>query len=97
MIWARRVDETQPDIVKALRERGWIVIDTSRVGSGFPDLVVGARGFTLLCECKTEKGKLNDAQEEFHREWLGSPILILRNPVQAVNAVMEETRRLFAA
>ena len=38
--YARRIDDNQPEIVAAFRACGWYVRDTSRLGEGFPDLVV---------------------------------------------------------
>ena len=38
--YARRTDDNQPEIIAAFRACGWYVRDTSRLGEGFPDLVV---------------------------------------------------------
>lgn len=49
---APRTDANQPTIVDGLRERGVTVEITSALGNGFPDLVCGYRGLTVLIEVK---------------------------------------------
>jgi Holliday junction resolvase len=73
---AAKVDANQPDIVGAFRRLGFSVAVTSKMGDGFPDLVVGRRGHNLLIEIKDgskipSKRQLTPAQEEFHRAWRG--------------------------
>src|SRR5688572_22293101 len=48
MARAKRVDGNQNIIVKALRNQGASVAITSALGQGFPDIVVGAKGLTLV-------------------------------------------------
>lgn len=93
MTWARRVDANHANICAAIRERSWSVLDLSRVGGGAPDILIGAAFYTIPAEIKTETGKLNELQQVFHKKWMGSPILILRDPLQAVMAIREEMRR----
>ena len=67
-----RTDANQPQVVKALRDAGATVAITSMVGDGFPDLVVGFRGETLLIEVKDgSKPKSEQAltpdEEDFRR------------------------------
>ena len=52
MTYAKKVDENHALIVKTLRELGCSVFDCSRVGKGFPDLVVGKNNHTALVEVK---------------------------------------------
>lgn len=47
-----RVDANHGEIVAALRSCGWTVIDTSRLGSGFPDLLIARGGRIELVEVK---------------------------------------------
>ena len=54
----------------------WSLAD---LGKGCPDLLVGYRGLTVLIEVKGAKGKLNAMQEDWHRRWTGSPVVIIRN------------------
>jgi Holliday junction resolvase len=47
-----RTDANHAEIREALRACGWTVIDTSRAGSGFPDLVAAKAGRIELIEVK---------------------------------------------
>lgn len=49
---AARTDGNHAAIVEALRASGWYVHDTSRLGHGFPDLVVARNGQLRLVEIK---------------------------------------------
>lgn len=55
---AKRVDSNHADIRTKLRKAGFTVHDTSRLGEGFPDLVVVLENgrVALLFEIKTEDG-----------------------------------------
>jgi hypothetical protein len=73
---AARTDANHSAIGKALRAIGASVADTSRVGGGFPDLVVGYRGKTLLLEVKDGRKPpsarmLTDEQKRFATDWRG--------------------------
>lgn len=92
MGYRRRVDGPHKAITKALRRIGCTVVDTSRLGSGFPDLVVGYRLNTLLVEVKSEEGDLNAAQVKFHASWTGSPVLVPRSDVEAIAMVQAAVR-----
>ena len=60
---------------------GCTVADTSAVGKGFPDIVVGYRGKNFLVEikdgekCKSAQ-KLTAAQVEFHDLWRGNALVV---------------------
>jgi len=45
------------------------IINTSKVGGGFPDFILGLRGVNLFFEVKTETGELNELQVIFHKNW----------------------------
>jgi hypothetical protein len=76
----KRVDQNHAEIVRALRQvPGVTVHSLHEMGNGCPDLLVGYRGLTVLVEVKTEKGKLNTMQEDWHRRWTGSPVIIIRS------------------
>lgn len=47
-----RVDANHASIVQALRSTGWVVVDTSRLGNGFPDVLAARRGVVRLVEIK---------------------------------------------
>lgn len=89
--WRQKPDANQKDIVAALEKIGCTVYDGSRIGGGFPDLVVGYRGLSLLIECKTAKGRLRKEQERWHREWKGHSCIV-RSPMQAIDAVTEHVK-----
>lgn len=79
----KRVDQNHRAIVRALRDVPGVTVfslaDLGRkAGTGVPDLCVGYRSFTILCEIKGPKGHLNPAQTEWHFQWTGTPVVILR-------------------
>ncbi len=96
-----RTDAGHKAIVQALRKVGCQVSDTSRIGGGFPDLVVrfiqrrdeneGGVVYhhswprVLLMEIKEPKGKLTPDQEEFIAEW--PETVIVRSVEDALAAV----------
>jgi hypothetical protein len=71
------VDSNQAEIVEALRGiPGCTVAITSAVGGGFPDLLVGYRGFNFCFEIKdptkpTADQSLTDDQKKWHANWRG--------------------------
>lgn len=69
---AAKVDGNQTEIVNALRTLGCSVAVTSTVGKGFPDLVVGIAGRTLLVEVKMKKGTYTADQLAFVSSWKGN-------------------------
>lgn len=81
-----KVDSNQRAIVKVLRQ--WsldaTVYSTADLGGGFPDLILGYRGRTILLEVKGPKGKLTQHQVDFHAAWQGNPVVILRSPDDAI-------------
>ena len=88
MSYARRVDANHSIIVKTLRELGCSVFDTSRVAGGFPDLVVGRNGKTVLVEVKAdEKSKFTPAQEAFMLNWHGSAVARIDSVDAAIRLV----------
>ncbi len=84
---ASKVDTNQTDVVATLRACGLKVAFTHTLGEGKPDFVVSGykldylggvnRGPRLLwVELKSPGGKLTPAEEKFHQEWAGMPIMI---------------------
>lgn len=71
-------DSNQAPLVKLARRIGATVRIATALGKGFPDLVVGFRGSTRLWECKKPGGELRDDQADFHRDWRGAPVEIVR-------------------
>ncbi len=89
--YAAKVDENQPEIVKALRNVGATVTPTHAAGGGFPDLVVGFRGVNFLLEIKDDakppsKQKLTPDQEQWHGSWQGQRA-VCRNVAEALAAI----------
>jgi hypothetical protein len=78
---AARVDSNHGEIVSTLRRLGATVQDASRMGGGFPDLVVGFRGRTLLVEVKDSAKppsarQLTPDQERWHSRWRGQVCIV---------------------
>lgn len=90
----RRIDNTQRDIVAALRAAGASVAVTSHVGQGFPDLVVGwGRRLVLLVECKSPGGELTLDERRFFEHWHGPPIQVVRSAEEALSVLEIERMR----
>lgn len=71
--YAKRVDTNHGDIRDSLRLLGFQVQDTSRLGAGFPDLVVYhpahmEYGIKLI-EIKVKGEKLTEPEQEFKGKW----------------------------
>lgn len=74
--YAARQDANHQEVVAALRKMGASVADTSRLGDGFPDLVVGWRGINVLFEVKDgakrpSEIKLTPKETAFADKWNG--------------------------
>jgi Holliday junction resolvase len=90
MTYARRTDSSHAEVRDTLRKLGYAVVDTSRAGSGFPDLVVCDReGRTVLVEVKARTGRLRASQERFRENWPGRYV-VLRSAEEAVQWWREE-------
>jgi Holliday junction resolvase len=88
MTYAKKVDANHSVIVKALRDLGCSVFDTSRVAGGFPDLVVGKNSKTALVEVKADaKAKFTAAQQAFILNWKGSTVCRIHDVEGAINLV----------
>lgn len=88
-----RVDANHLDVCNALRQCGASVYSTASLGNGFPDAVVGFRGFNYLVEIKngTRKWDLSDDQKDFHNEWKGQ--IIILDSIQSAIEWMEGFRK----
>lgn len=81
---AKRTDENQQAIVKALRDAGayvWII--------SLPvDLLVGYKGHTFLVEIKTNARKrLTALQADFFENWSGSTLARVDSPEAALRMI----------
>jgi hypothetical protein len=92
-MWANRRDKTHSLVIEALRAYGWTVRDTSRVGQGFPDLLIAKRGRTVLVEIKTSTGRLKEVQKVFLMEWPGEwAILTSLDDVEEFNDSVDQSQ-----
>lgn len=93
---AARVDGNHKAIVKRLRELGMSVADTSRLGAGFPDIVVGWRGVNGMFEIKDllrkpSERRLTDDEDKFHTAWKGQIAKV--ETAEEVEAIMQKLTR----
>jgi hypothetical protein len=78
----RRTDANQKQLISQLRQIPNIsVFSTHIIGKGFPDIVVGYKGFNYLFEIKDgektkSQKKLTDAELKFHFDWYGQITII---------------------
>lgn len=69
---AKRVDSNQPIITKQLRQLGFSVDVTSRLGKGFPDLIIGFNGLhTVSIELKSKGGTLTNDEKNWQKNYKG--------------------------
>lgn len=78
---AARVDANHAEIAEVFRRMGCAVADTSRLGSGFPDLAVSRHKKTVLVEIKDGRKppsarQLTPDEIRFKREWKGAYALV---------------------
>lgn len=90
---AARTDGNHAEVRDGLRAMGWSVFDTSALGAGFPDLVVGARGLNVLLELKDEsqppsRRRLTKAETKFFMSWRGQ-IDVVESLDEAIAAVKQ--------
>lgn len=82
---SKQRDANEPTIVETLRGAGARVYRLDLAGG--PDLLVGFQGGTFLLEVKIAEGRLNPAQVEWHNLWRGRPVMVVRDPVEALRAI----------
>ena len=91
---AAKIDDSQPEIVKALEAAGACVQSLAALGGGVPDLLVCFRDRLFLLECKTGwrtcDRKLTKDQQRWHMAWLG-PVYVVSTGKEALGAVGIET------
>lgn len=85
-------DKNHDRIAAALEAAGATTLDTSIMGGGFPDLLVGFNGVDFLLEIKnpdTQYGRsgLSDEQILYHSKWRGKRIQVVRNEEEALAAI----------
>jgi hypothetical protein len=84
---AARKDGNQEHIAEVFKEFGFSTADTSALGNGFPDLVVGGNGVNVLIEVKDSaqppsKRRLTDKERAFYDGWKG-PIFVIESEEEA--------------
>lgn len=84
----KRVDKNQKQVVEELRAMGLTVAHTYTIGSGFPDFVVGYRGYNILVELKSDKGTLTTDETEFHNNFDGH-IVVAFNSQDVIKSLLE--------
>lgn len=89
-----RTDSNQQEIIDVLRQCGCSVFDTSALGDGFPDLVVGRHGCNFLLEVKDgnkspSRRRLTPAEEAFREAWRGTVYVVesVEDALQTVGVV----------
>ena len=87
-------DASHPEIQRELEQLGASVVDTSKLGDDFPDMVVGFCGRDYKIEAKSAKGDLSNGQSEFARGWRGSKVVVLRNRIEAREWYLRTRREL---
>jgi hypothetical protein len=78
---AARTDENHSEIIKAFRKYGCSVLDTSQLGGGAPDVIIGRWGRCVCVEIKDgakvpSARKLTPLEVKFKREWKGAYALV---------------------
>ena len=85
-----RIDKNHPEVVEAFRKLGASVLSLAPLGRGIPDLLVAINGVTWLVEIKSKKGKENDLQLEWAKNWRGARALV--RDIQGVETVVKSMR-----
>lgn len=91
---AARKDANHNLIAEFFKSAGATVADTSQLGNGFPDMVIGIYGLNLLIEVKDgdkppSKQQLTDDEFKFFHNWKGW--------VQVVHSIEDAKRVLHIA
>ena len=82
-----RTDATQSDIVAALKAVGASVLNLYQVGGGCFDILVGYQGQDYPMEVKTDIGRVSSIQKEWHENWRGRPVTVVRCPDDALRCI----------
>jgi len=91
-MYARKIDSNQTEIVNTFRQLGASVAITSAVGKGFPDLVVGYAGRTMLVEVKSRvKATHTPDQLAFQSTWKGNYFTVRsrEDAIALINQIMK--------
>jgi hypothetical protein len=73
--YKKRVDANQNQIIHTFIALGASVLNLSRVGQGCPDILIGYKNQSILCEIKAdEKKTFTEPQIKFMQNWRGGPV-----------------------
>lgn len=80
---AAKIDDNQPEIIRALKAIG---VSVEIIGKPL-DLLICHKGETALLECKALDGRFTKDQAEFMARWPGK-LIVARTAEEAVTAVV---------
>lgn len=99
----KRADKNQPDIVRTLRQLGFMVSHLHEVGSGMFDLIAAKHGLNILVEVKDglkppSARELTRPQKRFHFSWTGMRCIVtcaedcrrLNDQVNAIGKLLQQ-------
>jgi len=73
--YKKRVDDNQKQIIHTFIALGASVLNLSRVGEGCPDILIGYKKHSVLCEIKRDnKAPYTESQVKFMQNWRGGPV-----------------------
>ena len=73
--YKKRVDDNQKQIIHTFIALGASVLNLSRVGEGCPDILIGYKKHSVLCEIKRDnKALYTESQVKFMQNWRGGPV-----------------------
>ena len=92
-----RKDANHGEITKALEAIGCTVADTSGIGHGFPDALIGTCGRNILLEIKDgslppSKRRLTPDEQEWAANWKGTVYTV--NTIQEAIEIVTFNRKL---
>ncbi len=83
--YAVKRDANQGEIEDALTKAGYVWFDASKLGRGFPDLVVKLKhGTIILVEVKDGRGGLTPDERAFHALWDDAPVYVARDAAELI-------------
>ena len=88
---AAKTDTYHAETRDTLRSLGYTVIDTARIGNGFPDLmVVDADGFVTLIEVKSDGGSATESEVQFMLKFVNQAYRIAFSVEQAIRIMRND-------
>jgi rhamnose utilization protein RhaD (predicted bifunctional aldolase and dehydrogenase) len=73
--YKKRTDANQAQIIHTFIALGATVLNLSRVGEGCPDILIGYKKHSVLCEIKrNDKAPYTESQVKFMQNWRGGAI-----------------------